>query len=147
MIKQIRNDIKTAMIEKDVIRRDVLKMVLNKANSIAKESKIEEATNEMVFDAIKKESKQLQDTIDILVKNSKQDSELYAESTTKINLLKTYLPKQLTEDELIVQIQLFIENNNIDTSNRGAIMKAVMPEFKTKADGKMINQIVGKLFS
>ena len=36
MIKQIRTDIKTAMMEKDTIKRDVLKMVLNKANAIAK---------------------------------------------------------------------------------------------------------------
>lgn len=145
MITQIRKDIKTSMIEKNIVKRDVLKMVLNKANALAKDSKIDEPTNEMVLDAIKKESKQIQDTIDILLKNNKTDSELYTESITKLDILKTYLPKQLSEEELKVQIKEFIENNNIDTSNRGAIMKAVMPEFKSKADGKLINKVVSSL--
>ena len=134
MIKQIRTDIKTAMMEKDTIKRDVLKMVLNKANAIAKDKKIDEPSNEMVLDAIKKESKQLQDTIDILVKNKKEDSDLYKESVTKMDILKSYLPKQLSEEELTKEIKDFIEKNNIDTSNRGLVMKSVMPEFKSKAD-------------
>ena len=138
MIKQIRTDIKTAMMEKDTIKRDVLKMVLNKANAIAKDKKIDEPSNEMVLDAIKKESKQLQDTIDILVKNKKEDSDLYKESVTKMDILKSYLPKQLSEEELTKEIKDFIEKNNIDTSNRGLVMKSVMPEFKSKADGKLV---------
>lgn len=145
MIKTIRTDIKTAMMEKNVIKRDVLKMVLNKANSLAKDAKIDEPTNDMVLDAIKKEMKQIQDTIDILISNRKSDSDLYKESVQKLDILKAYLPKQLTEDELEVQIKEFIEKNNIDTSNRGAVMKVVMPEFKSKADGKLINKVVGKL--
>lgn len=145
MIKQIRTDIKTAMMEKDTIKRDVLKMVLNKANAIAKDKKIDEPSNEMVLDAIKKESKQLQDTIDILVKNKKEDSDLYKESVTKMDILKSYLPKQLSEEELTKEIKDFIEKNNIDTSNRGLVMKSVMPEFKSKADGKLINKVVGTL--
>ena len=145
MIKQIRTDIKTAMMEKDTIKRDVLKMVLNKANAIAKDKKIDEPSNEMVLDAIKKESKQLQDTIDILVKNKKEDSDLYKESVTKMDILKSYLPKQLSEEELTKEIKDFIEKNNIDTSNRGLVMKSVMPEIKSKADGKLINKVVGTL--
>ena len=99
----------------------------------------------MVLDAIKKESKQLQDTIDILVKNKKEDSDLYKESVTKMDILKSYLPKQLSEEELTKEIKDFIEKNNIDTSNRGLVMKSVMPEFKSKADGKLINKVVGTL--
>lgn len=147
MIKQIRADIKTAMVEKDTIKRDVLKMVLNKANAIAKDAKIDEPTNEMVLDAIKKETKQINDTVDILIKNNKKDSDLYKESITKMDILKSYLPKQLSQEELEIQIKEFLEKNNIDTSNRGVVMKTVMPKFKSKADGKLINQVVSKLIS
>ena len=58
MITQIKQDIKTAMRNKDIVKRDVLKMVLNKANLLAKDSKLEEPNTNMVLDAIKKESKQ-----------------------------------------------------------------------------------------
>ena len=33
----------------------------------------------------------------------------------------------------------------IATKNKGQIMKAVMPEFKGKADGKVINEVVAKI--
>lgn len=145
MISRIREDLKTAMKEKNTVQRDVLKMVLNKANMIAKDAKIETPTDEMVISAIKKENKQLQDTIDILEKNDKTDSELYAESKQKMSILNGYLPAQLDEETLRREILGFLVTNGIDMTNRGMIMKAVMPAFKDKADGKLINQVVTKI--
>ena len=146
MIQKIRDDLKLAMKEKNVEKRDVLKMVLNKANALAKDEKIEIPTNDMVLNAIKKELKQIEDTIDILKKNTKEDTSLYKESVTKCEILKTYLPKQLNEEELTREIQSYIEENHIDTSNKGSIMKAIMPIFKNKAEGKLINQVISKLY-
>lgn len=145
MIVKIRQDIKQAMIDKNIVRRDVLKMVLDKANALAKEKKIETPTDEMIIDAINKEKKQIQQTIDILKTNNKEDSELFKESIEKINILNEYLPKQLSEDELKVEIVKFIEENKLDKSNMGALMGKIMPVFKGKADGKLINQIVRNL--
>lgn len=145
MITIIKSDIKTAMKEKDILKRDVLKMVLNKANTIAKEEKQEIPSDEMIITAIKKELKQLDDTIDVLVKNNKQDSDLYRESITKQEILKGYLPKQLSEEELTQEIKTFISENNVDTSKKGLVMKAIMPVFKSKADGKLINKVVSNM--
>jgi uncharacterized protein YqeY len=145
MIKTIRADIKTAMMEKDIVKRDVLKMVLNKSNAIAKDNHVQEPTTEMVLDAIQKESKQIQDTIAILENGSKTDTPLYKESIQKLEILKGYLPKQLSEEELTSQIKAFIEENSIDVTNKGLAMKAIMPAFKSKADGKLINKVVSSL--
>ncbi len=145
MITKIRTDLKTAMKEKNILQRDVLKMVLNKANMLAKDAKIEVPTNDMVLDAIKKEIKQIQDTIDILKTNGKEESELYTESVAKQEFLQTYLPAQMDAETLKAEITAFLDANGIDKTNKGAIMKAVMPEFKAKADGKLINQVVTEL--
>lgn len=145
MITKIRTDLKEAMKEKNVVKRDVLKMVLNKANMLAKDAKTEVPTNEMVLDAIKKEMKQIQDTMEILKVNEKESSELYIESNTKKELLQTYLPAQMDATTLKAEINAFLNENGIDKSNKGAIMKAVMPVFKVKADGKLINQVVSEL--
>lgn len=145
MITKIRTDLKEAMKEKNVVKRDVLKMVLNKANMLAKDAKTEVPTNEMVLDAIKKEMKQIQDTMDILKVNEKESSELYIESNTKKELLQTYLPAQMDATTLKAEINAFLNENGIDKSNKGAIMKSVMPVFKVKADGKLINQVVSEL--
>lgn len=145
MINKIRTDIKTAMLNKDNISRDVLKMVLDKANANAKEKKIEVPTNEMVIDAINKERKQIKQTLDILVQNKKEDSDLYKESITKYNLLETYLPKQMSEDEIKDVVNKIIIEKNLDIKNKGLIMKNVMPVLKGKADGKIISSIVNSL--
>lgn len=145
MINKIRTDIKTAMLNKDNISRDVLKMVLDKANANAKEKKIEVPTNEMVIDAINKERKQIKQTLDILVQNKKEDSDLYKESITKYNLLETYLPKQMSEDEIKDVVNKIIIEKNLDIKNKGLIMKNVMSVLKGKADGKIISSIVNSL--
>lgn len=147
MITTIRNDLKVAMKDKDILKRDVLKMVLNKANMLAKDAKIEVPTNEMVLDAIKKEMKQIQDTIDILKTNNKEDSDLYRESVTKQAVLQGYLPAQMDAETLKTEISAFLETNGVDKTNKGAVMKAVMPAFKAKADGKLINQVVTELMA
>lgn len=147
MITTIRNDLKVAMKDKDVLKRDVLKMVLNKANMLAKDAKIEVPTNEMMLDAIKKEMKQIQDTMDILKANNKEDSDLYKESITKQTVLQGYLPAQMDAETLKTEISAFLEANGVDKTNKGAVMKAVMPAFKTKADGKLINQVVTELMA
>lgn len=145
MIKRIRTDVKEAMRNKDIVKRDVLKMVLNKANMLAKDAKVEVPTDEMVLDAIKKEIKQIDDTLDILKKNAREESELYVESSAKKKLLQAYLPVQMDSETLKTEINAFLNKNGIDRSNKGAIMKAVMPVFKAKADGKLINQVVSEI--
>ena len=145
MINRIRSDIKTAMLNKDNIPRDVLKMVLDKANANAKEKKVEVPTNDMVIDAINKERKQIKQTLDILVKNKKEDSDLYKESIIKYNLLETYLPKQMSKDEIKDVVNKIIVEKNLDAKNKGLIMKNVMPVLKGKADGKVISSIVNSL--
>jgi uncharacterized protein YqeY len=60
------------------------------------------------------------------------------------DVISEYAPKMMSEDE----IRKIIEEKFSDviaTKNKGMIMKTVMPEFKGKADGKMINNLVSEL--
>jgi hypothetical protein len=58
MINRIYEDIKQSMKNKEIVKRDTLKMVLNTSKLLAKDAKIETPTDEMVLNAIKKELKQ-----------------------------------------------------------------------------------------
>lgn len=145
MFKKLQSDVKEAMIAKDNIRRDVLKMVVSKAREIAKEAKTETVSDEMVYSAAKKEIKQLKQTIDSL--KGREDSELYKESARKLEILENdYMPCQLSEDELRVSLEKFIMNNNLkEIGNRA--MKDIMVEYKDKADGKLVNRIARELLN
>lgn len=145
MFKKLQNDVKEAMIAKDTLRRDVLKMVLNKAREMAKETKTEEISDEMVYTAAKKEIKQLKQTIDSL--KGREDSDLYKESVKKLEIIETnYLPKQLSENELRTSLEKFIADNNLKEVGNKA-MKNIMMEYKDKADGKLINQVAKELLN
>lgn len=64
----------------------------------------------------------------------------------RINILKEYAPKQLTEEELRAEIRQLLtqlpEGLHTQKSYKGMIMKELMPKLKGKADGKLINKII-----
>lgn len=148
--ERIKNDIKQAMIDKDEVKKNTLKMVVNKANAQAKDIALKnkteiELTDEVMIAAINKEFKQVEETIAMIESNGKTDSELYANSVKARAILAEYLPKQLTEEELEVEIRKLLEG--IDTSNKGLVMKTVMGELKGKANGKLINTVTMKILN
>ena len=78
--ERIKNDIKQAMIDKDEVKKNTLKMVVNKANAQAKDIALKnkteiELTDEIMITAINKEFKQVEETIAMIESNGKTDSE------------------------------------------------------------------------
>lgn len=136
----ITAEIKSAMIEKNVDKKDVLKQIKMKSDAIVKESK-SEMTDEVVQQAIAKELKQLNQTFDAI--KDKTDSELYASTVKKIGILKAYLPKQLSEDEIRTEIEkIKVENSDVKS---GQLLGIVMKTLKGKADNKLIKSVFDSL--
>lgn len=151
---QIKEEIKTAMKNKDTEKRDVLKMVVDKAKAIVKEKNptnvTEDISDDVILQAIQKEVKQLNQTKDAL--KGKENTDLYASTTLKIGILSEYLPTQMTENELEKYIESeLIEltgvNVEISPKIKGMVMKNIMPKLKGKADSRLINQIVDRLLN
>jgi uncharacterized protein YqeY len=144
MYTKIRNQIKEAMISKDTIKRDVLKMVLDKAKAIVKEKNPVDTPDvipdDIIIQAVQKEIKQLNQTKDALI--GKESTDLYTETTSKINILSEYLPKMMSEEEVDKAVFGILSKGDYD--NFGLKMKACMAELKGKADSKLIKQIVEK---
>ena len=58
-------------------------------------------------------------------------------------MLQGYLPKQMTEEELLAVVKSTIsEVGATSKAQMGAVMKALMPKVAGKADGKLVNQLV-----
>lgn len=144
MINKLRQEVKKAMIAKDSVTKNALKNVINKATLEAKENKTE-ITNEITVSALIKEIKQLSQTMSMLKDNNKTVSELYKVSEVQKNYLETYLPKQMSEEEIREKVKSIISKNNI--TNMGLLMKEVMASLKGKADNKVISQIAKEEFN
>lgn len=142
MYTRIKNQIKEAMKAKDNVTRDVLKMVVDKAKSIKKESNPNDTTdivsNEIIVTAINREMKQLNQTKDAL--KGREDTVLYKDTERKISILSEYLPKMMTREEVEIEVERILTNG--DYPNFGIKMKTVMAELKGKADNKTIKEVV-----
>ena len=142
MYTKIKNEIKEAMKAKDNTKRDVLKMVVDKAKSIKKEiapNYTEDfISDETIVIAINKEMKQLNQTKDAL--KGREDTDLYKETEIKISILSEYLPKMMTKEEVEIEVTRILSSG--EYANFGLMMKSVMAELKGKADNKIIKEVV-----
>ena len=69
--------------------------------------------------------------------------DLVEKESKEIEILKSFLPQSLTQEEILKIIDQTIEETQA-TSLRdlGKVMKSVMPKLQGKADGKLINELV-----
>ena len=140
----LQNDMKQAMKDKNAIARDVLRSVIGAVKKAAIDERCE-VTEALVDKVLLKEKKTLQEQIDTCPIERIDLKNIYRE---KMELLEPYCPKLITDPQVIelgIKMQLAAAGIEPVKSNRGAVMKIVMPQFKGKADMKVVNQVVGEM--
>ncbi len=131
-----------AMKAHDKPRKDAVSSLIADVKKAAIESgDRDNITEELVDKVILKSQKTAKEQLD-----SCPDSrpELKAEYQFFYDVISGYAPKMMSEEE----IRRVIEEEFADviaTKDMGKIMKTVMPAFKGKADGKVVNRIVGEM--
>lgn len=141
-LEELRKDMVAAMKAKDKERKEAISSLVSAVKKAAiDEGCREDVPEELVERVILKELKSVKEQIDSCPADR---TELLEEYEKRYQVIQEYAPKQMTEDEVRVYIaEKFAEV--VATKNKGQIMKAVMAELKGKADGKVINQVVGQL--
>lgn len=144
MLKEkLMEDLKQAMKEKDINKKNVIQMVRAAILQIEKDKQIE-VTDAQIIDIIAKESKKRKDSIADYEKGGRQD--LVDQITEEIEVLSAYLPKQLTQEELEAKIKQIIETVGATSmKDMGKVMKVAKEEIGAAADGKAINEAVKKI--
>jgi len=135
-------DMKSALKEKDALRRSTITMVRAAILQKEKDERIE-LDDEGIIGVIAKEVKQRRDSIPEFEKGNRPD--LVEKLNTEISILMEYLPQQLTENEIdALVVQTIAEVNAAGMKDMGKVMGALMPKVKGRADGKLVNQLVKK---
>lgn len=138
-------DLKTAMKEKDLIRKNTVQMVRSAVLQYEKDN-LKELEDDGILDVIAKELKKRRDVLPEYEKSGRDD--LISDIKREIEILLAYLPAQLTDEELEEIVKKAIEETEAQSvRDMGKIMQRVMPETKGRADGKRINEIAKKLLS
>ena len=138
----LQEDLKAAMKEKDTLRKNAITMVRAAILQQEKDKKIE-MDDEAIIEVIAKEVKQRKDSIPDFQKGNRPD--LVENLEKEIEILMSYLPKQLNEEEVEeIVSQTIFEVGAQSAKDIGLVMKALMPKVKGRADGRLVNQLVKK---
>lgn len=138
--ERINNDLKEAMKSKDSFRLSVIRMVKG-AMQLAKPNPREELTDDDVITVISKQIKMRNDSIKEFEAAGRSD--LVEQNKKEIEILNTYMPKQLSEEELTKIIdKVFEEVKPTSQKDMGLIMKNISPLVKGKADMSLVNKLV-----
>ena len=131
---QIRIDLTTSMRAGDSLRTSVLRMLLSELNykKIELQKDLEDVD---VVAVLQKEAKKRREAIEAYTKGGR--SEQADMEAKELEILQTYLPKQMTEDEVRAEIATLGLSGEF-----GQAMRIVSPIFKGKADGQMVARVV-----
>ena len=140
MYEKIKNDIVTALKEKDTLKLQTLRGVKGEIDLAHIDKKVD-INDELVTDVLSHQIKTRKESIAEFEKGGRED--LVNKTNDEINLLLSYLPEQLSEEELNKLIdEVFAKVNPTSQKDMGLIMKEVNPLVKGKADMKVVSTII-----
>ena len=144
MLKEkLMDDLKTAMKEKDEVKKNTVQMVRAAILQIEKDKGIK-VEDEKIIEIIAKEVKGKKDALIDFEKGGRED--LISQTNQEIAILQEYLPKQLTAEEIKVEVEKVIKDIGATSmKDMGAVMKAAKAKIGAAADGRAINEAVKEL--
>lgn len=120
--EKIQSDLKVAMMNKDVHKRDLIRVLIGEINRVGKD-----VSDDDVSKIVKKMT----------------DNAILMDNQFEIDILSNYLPKMLTEKEIENVIDQFILDNNINSIKQmGLVMKYLKDEFGLSIDGKIASSLI-----
>lgn len=143
LYEKLTNDMKEAMKSHDKESLSTLRLLKSAVDLYLVNNNLERnhASDEVVIDVASKQVKTHRESIEEFKKGNRLD--LVEGLEKEIKLLSTYLPEQMSEEEIRSNIdKVFEEIKPTSMKDMGAIMKALNPIFKGKADMKFVNEIV-----
>lgn len=144
MLKEkLLEDLKVSMRDKNIVRKNTVQMVRAAILQIEKDTG-NEVSDEKIIDIIAKEMKKKKDAMADFEKAGRQD--LIEQTTEEMKVLKEYLPKQLSKDEIKEIVSKVIADVGATSmKDMGIVMKEAKAKIGAGADGKTINEVVKEL--
>lgn len=145
-IDEVRKAMVDAMKAKDKDTKDTLSMLLAALKNKAIDKR-EDLTEEEEVQVILKEIKQTKESLDLTPADR---TDLIEEFQKRIAVLEGFAPKMMDADEIKEVVSGVLAELGIDAptaKDKGRIMKELMPKVKGKADGKLVNEIVGSFMA
>jgi uncharacterized protein YqeY len=135
LLEQIDADLKKAMLERDEVTRDTLRMVKSELLTLDKPDELA---------VLSRAVKSRRDSIKSYVEGGRQD--LADKEQAEIEVIERYLPKQLSEAEAREAITAIIEELGLSSKKElGRVMKEIKARHPGQVDGRLASSIAGQL--
>jgi uncharacterized protein len=159
LITKLNDDLKQSMRDKNEIKTSTIRLLISNiryAQMKRQETEFDKhpeadlsqitMTDADIVGVIAKEIKQREDSIEAYKAGHRQD--LVDKETAEMNILKSYMPQQMSQDEIVAEAKKMIaEVGAKGPGDKGKVMGKMVAKFKGKADGKLINDTVTDLLS
>ena len=143
--EKLKNDLKEAMKAKDIFKRDVIRFLMSAVKQVEVDER-RELSDEDIQKLIQKSVKQREDAANQYKEVGRED--LFEKETKEAEFLKSYLPKQLSDDELKEIVKEVIDKTGASSmKDMGKVMGMVIKKTAGQADGRRINNIVKEMLS
>jgi uncharacterized protein len=145
--QKLNDDLRQSMRDRTELRTSTLRLLLSaiKYAEIKPDRQVT-LTDPEILGVIAKEIKQREDSIAAYKAGNRQD--LVDKESAEMNILRSYMPQQLSAEEIIVEAKKTIAALGAKSLNdKGKVMGKLVAQLKGKADGKTINDIVTELLS
>lgn len=143
---KIFNDYKKALKDRDTTKSSTLSFLRSEIANALIEKRKKNLDDSEVIGVIKKQIKQHQDSIEQFKKGNRAD--LVDKETKELEILKSYLPEELPQEEIKKIIEeTIVETQAAGLKDMGKVMKLVMSKIAGRADGKLVNDLVRERLS
>lgn len=143
LTEKINGDIKAAMLAKEKEKLEALRAI--KAALLLESTKGSgDVTEDAEMKILQKLYKQRVESADIF--NQQNRADLAETETFQANIIKAYLPEQMSEEQIKAAVQEVINSvGATGPADMGKVMGPVMQKLQGKADGKVISAMVKQL--
>ena len=146
-IDVVRAAMVEAMKAKDKERKDSLSMLLSALKNAQIDKREAPLTEDEENAIVKKEIKQTKETLELAPADR---ADIREEAQARLAVYQEFAPEDLTEEQIAEVIKSVLAELGIENptpSDKGKIMKTLMPKVKGKADGKVVNQVLAGILS
>ncbi len=143
LLLQLKKDNMKAMKEHDTLAKGVLSLVISSIALAEKEAgKTLQKEDELAY--VQREIKQTRETLESIPEGR---DDLKEETNRKLALLESYLPQQLSKDEIHDIILQILNEKGLEPikRNQGPVMKEVLAKYKGQTDGKTVNAVLATI--
>lgn len=141
--ERLMQDLKEAMKEKNTVKKNAVTMIRAGILQYEKDNQVE-LDDDGVIEIIAKQLKQRKDSLTEFEKAQRDD--LIEQANIEIEVLESYLPQQLTYDEVKEIVAEAVERLGVtEMKQMKLVMADVLPRVKGRADGKAVNEAVKEL--